>query len=147
MMTGLGLEDAGFQDSTLLELLPRFVHAHHTSISDDKLVIVDGTSILPSSFDLDREEEGRESAFVGNVAAVDGGSLYIGTIDHALVREEINNGAVTIGTALWPPPYVLETAALDNGLVIVNNVNCGYLDFATNFLLAARKVVSDVKVC
>jgi len=42
---------------------------------------------------------------------------------------------------------VLETVALENGLVIVNSVNCGYLDFAVNFLMAAQKVVSDVKVC
>lgn len=147
MMTGLGLEDVAFQDSTLLELLPKFVHAHHAGVGDAQLVIADGTHLVASSFELDGEDEGQQhSTLVGNSAAADGGSLYIGTIDLALVRQESNNGDVTIGTALWPPPYVLETAALDNGLVIVNNVNCGYLDFATNFLLAARKVASDVKV-
>lgn len=149
MMTGWGLEDERFHDSTLLELLPKFVRAHRTNVYGAELVVADGTSFLTSTFDLDGDNDTQNSMFLGNVAAADGGSLYIGTIDHALVRGQNgdeNAGVVSIGTALWPPPYVLETAALENGLVIVNNVNCGYLDFAVNFLLAARKVVSDIKV-
>lgn len=153
MMTGWGLEDEGFHDSTLLELLPKFVRAHRTSIAGAELVVADGTSFVASRFDLDEDNDERRPTFVGNVAAADGGNLYFGMIDLALVcvqngneNEEDSASVVSIGTALWPPPYVLETAALENGLVIVNNVNCGYLDFATNFLLAARKVVSDVKV-
>lgn len=152
-MTGWGLEDEGFRDSTLLELLPKLLYAHRTNSGGAELVVADGTSFVTSTFDLDGDNDGRHSTLFGNVAAADGGNLYIGTIDHALARvgngnerDGENENVVSIETALWPPPYVLETAALENGLVIVNNVNCGYLDFATNFLLAARKVVSDVKV-
>eukprot|EP00752_Nemacystus_decipiens_P012355 g10952.t1 len=53
---------------------------------------------------------------------------------------------VSIDTAPWPPVYVMEHVADNKGLVLVNSVNCGYLDFAINFFRAARKVVNDVKV-
>eukprot|EP00903_Cladosiphon_okamuranus_P005636 g5602.t1 len=151
MMTGTGLDDEAFQDSTLLQILPKFIRAHRVVPgAGPDLVLVDGTSFMPSVFDLDGG--GRESTLVGNVAAADGGNLYFGMMDLALVRAggededgEGGGGAVSIGTAPWPPVYVLENVVSDSGLVLVNNVNCGYLDFATNFLLAARKV-SDAKV-
>lgn len=149
MLTGSGFEDEGFHDSTLLELLPKFLHAHSAGVRGAELVVADGTNFVASRFDAD----GASNGLVGNEAAADGGALYIGTSEVALVRvqnadgvEGADTSVVSIGTALWPPPYVLETAVLENGLVIVNNVNCGYLDFAVNFLLAAQKVVSGIKV-
>lgn len=81
--------------------------------------------------------------------------LYIGTLNRALVHKARNLSSAeggmesrfvgTIVEAPWPPEYVLETVANDDGLVVVTNVNCGYLDFATNFLMSVRRV-SDVKV-
>lgn len=139
MMTGWGLEEEAYQDAALLEILPKLLHAQHANQYAADVIFVDGTSLVPSTFDVD--ENGDE--LPGNTAAADGGSLYIGTLGHALV---LGGDTAVVGVALWPPIYVLETAALEDGLVIVNNVNCGYLDFATNFLTAARKVVSDVKV-
>lgn len=151
MMTGLGLDDEAFKDSTLLQILPKFIGAHRVVPGGEaELVLVDGTSFMPSVFDLDGG--GRESTLVGNVAAADGGSLYIGTMDLALVPaggededREGERGAVSIGAAPWPPVYVLDHVVSESGLVLVNNVNCGYLDFATNFLMAAQRV-SDAKV-
>lgn len=59
--------------------------------------------------------------------------------DQRLVRASI------IQKSPWPPQYVLETVATKNGLVIVSNVNCGYLDMATNFLMSVRET-ADAKV-
>lgn len=158
MMTGVGLDDEAYhRDSTLLQMLPKFIRAHRPggagtgSDEGPELIVVDGTSFVPSVFDLDGD--GRQSTLGGNVAAADGGNLYFGTMNLALIRgggaDEDGNGdgegVVSIGEAPWPPVYVLEHVATESGLVLVNNVNCGYLDFATNFLLAARKV-SDAKV-
>lgn len=60
-----------------------------------------------------------------------------------------------IAKAPWPPMYVLETAASilraqvpagsPRGLVLMTNVNCGYLDMAANLLLSVRKT-TDAKV-
>lgn len=41
--------------------------------------------------------------------------------------------------------YVLETVVTSDGVVIVSNVNCGYLDMSTNFLLSVREA-SGAKV-
>jgi len=145
MMTGWGLDNEAFQDSTLLEILPRLLHAHHDSQYTADAVFVDGTSVLPSAFDLEGEGDGDRQKFTvaGNTAAADGGSMYIGTLRYALVRA---GETAVIGVAPWPPSYVLETAVLDTGLIVVNNVNCGYLDFAINFFTSARKVLDNVKV-
>lgn len=144
-MTGRGLDQEAFRNSTMLEILPKLLHAHHDSQYAADVNLVDGTSLLPSAFDVEGQGDGdgQKLTLTGNIAAADGGSLYIGTLRYALVSA---GETAIIGVALWPPDYVLETAVLDSGLVIANNVNCGYLDFATNFLTAARKVLSDVKV-
>ncbi|CAM9141525.1 unnamed protein product [Scytosiphon promiscuus] len=153
-LTGTGLDtEIAFQDgSSFLQLLPKFIRAHQmvSELHGPEFILVDGTRFVQAVFDLG--EEGREPTLVGNTAALDGGSLYFGMLDLALVnvereedRGEGQGGGVGIGAASWPPTYVLEHVASDEGLIIVNNVNCGYLDFATNFLLAARKV-SDTKV-
>lgn len=51
----------------------------------------------------------------------------------------------SLGTAIWPPPYVLETASSREGLVLVTSVNCGFLDMALNFF-ATTQEHSDAKV-
>lgn len=70
-----------------------------------------------------------------------------------------------IGKATWPPPYILDNFVQqtqrkgvgqleegennnreDQGLVIVTNVNCGYLDMAVNFLLSVRRAEENIKV-
>lgn len=100
--------------------------------------------------------------------------INIGSLEHALSIPRYSNnhhyqlthpfisGAAEIVRAVWPPPYVLETvssnlaasgsrmapprgSAASKGLVVVTNVNCGYLDMATNFLLSVRRT-SDIKV-
>jgi len=45
----------------------------------------------------------------------------------------------------WPPLYILEEVSDENGLIITNNVNCGYLDLGINLLLSIKKN-SDSKV-
>lgn len=54
-------------------------------------------------------------------------------------------GNINIVKAQWPPEYVLETTATKDGLVILSNVNAGYLDMAANFLLSVRRT-TDAKV-
>lgn len=59
-----------------------------------------------------------------------------------------------IARAPWPPEYILDTAVVkgstsgtSKGLVVVNNVNCGYLDMATNFWRSVQKATGgDAKV-
>lgn len=134
-LTGTGLEKEIFQDgSSFLQLLPKFVRVHQIMSQQHgpEFILVDGTSFVRAVFDLG--EGGREGTLLGNTAAADGGNLYFGTIDLALVEAEPEDdsseggsGVVAIGTAPWPPTYVLEHVASDEGLIIVNNVNCGYL--------------------
>lgn len=91
-----------------------------------------------------------------------GVDVYIGSLDYALVfagrgghlpgdrrgRTEDDSVRVsTISKAPWPPVYVLETVAAgateeSKGLVLVSNVNCGYLDMATNFWSSVRRTSS-----
>ena len=86
-------------------------------------------------------------AAAADAATADRGAIRIGSSEFALVGAAGRgrgggDGVVEIATAPWPPLYVLETVANEDGLVIVNNVNCGYLDFATNFLRSVRRVSS-----
>ena len=57
--------------------------------------------------------------------------------------EEGLSRLVTFGHV--PARYVLENVATDEGVVIVSNVNCGYLDMSANFLLSVREA-SGAKV-
>lgn len=41
--------------------------------------------------------------------------------------------------------YLLEAVATDEGVVIVSNVNCGYLDMSVNFMLSVERT-SGAKV-
>lgn len=130
-----GLVNHAVEDLPLLRILPRLTE-------DPKrigAIIVDGTSVIGSVFALGGDKE--QSLL--SAATSDREALRIGSSDYTLVEGE--DGVVEIATAPWPPRYVLETVANEDGLVIVNNVNCGYLDFATNFLRSVRRV-SDAKV-
>lgn len=125
---------------TLSGFLPMLIGSHQTKA--DAGTLVDGTHLMPSVFDSNGS--GRQSNPVGNATAADGAELRIGTLELSLLRSE--NGTVSVGRAPWPPQYVLEHVATEEGMVIVSSVNCGYLDFAINFLRAARNVNGDVKV-
>ncbi len=144
MLAGLGLDGEAFQVSSLIELLPRILRPRRTSEGLSQPSLVDGTHLMPSVF-FWNEARRLSNVGAGGGAASNGGVLNIGRFEHALVRSEV--GAVSIEKAPWPPVYVLEHAVMDTGLVVVNSVNCGYLDMAVNFLLAAREVVCDAKVC
>lgn len=149
MMTGLDRDGETVDSSTLLAFLPNFIGAHRAKSAEaGSLVLADGTHLVPSVYDAEGGG-GRRSDLFGDAsaAAADGEKLYIGALEHALLptRHGLENTAF-IGTSPWPPAYVLEHVADDKGLVVVNTVNCGYLDFAVNFLRAARKVSSGMKV-
>lgn len=142
----LDFADGTFQDSTLLEVLPRLLGADRTGAGSSSPILVDGTHLLPSVF---AERASRNSSLLSSGSEVTGGSMMFGTLELALVRDNGDGGDVGdifIGKAPWPPVYLLEYVAMERGLILVNSVNCGYLDMAINFLLAARKVVNDVKV-
>lgn len=140
--------DADGSDLTLLEALPLYLRAWQENSNLD-LQLVDGTSVLLSILERRASSSKQQQLiFAGNTAAANGGRLYIGSLGLALVRsgdETTNDGRVDIMTAPWPPEYILETVANEDGMVIVNNVNCGYLDFATNFLQSVQRV-SDAQV-
>ncbi|CAN0074683.1 unnamed protein product [Pylaiella littoralis] len=78
---------------------------------------------------------------------------------------EVDGNSWDIVKAPWPPEYILETvvqsqftsdgsgvdggdtgSTRQDGLVIVSSVNCGYLDFAANFLLSLRRSALNIKV-
>lgn len=86
-LTGTGLEtEIAFQDgSNFLQLPPEFLRAHQiiSHLHGPEFFLVDGTSFVRAVFDLG--EEGRQPNLSGNVAAADGGSLYFGTMNLALV--------------------------------------------------------------
>jgi len=152
-MTGLGLDDESVRTSPLLALLPTIIEAQST-VSDgvEGLVLVDGTEMVESVFKAAASAEyGRELEVLGTAVSATGRSLAFGRLERALVRSGRSEGGglnstVSIGLAPWPPAYVLRHVATNVGLVLVNSVNCGYLDMATNFLRAAQKVAADTKV-
>lgn len=142
VLTDLGLVNEMVHNATLLDVLPRLLGQRE----DADVVLVDGTSLLPSVVNLGGDSLPPIAA--NNGAAADGGELYIGTIDLALVVTTESSGETTqskIAPASWPPVYILEHVASEDGLIPVNSVNCGYLEFATNFLRSV-KAVSGAKV-
>lgn len=149
MMTSLAGHNEAIEEVTLLKMLPQLIREQPDNDLASNLVLVDGTSVLSSVFDL--HEGNHEWVFAGNAAAADGEDLYIGRLDLALVlndSERDEDGktiSARIAAAPWPPEYVLERVATAEGLVIVNNVNCGYLDMATNLLQSIQNV-SDAEV-
>ena len=147
MLTGFDLEDGAFRDLTLLELLPALLRARYTGIRPSWPVLVDGTHLVPSVFGSERASG---NLILPSRGAEANGRRLFGRLKLALVRgnedDGDGSGDAFIGKAPWPPAYVLEHVAMEAGIVLVNSVNCGYLDMAINFLMAARKVVNDVKV-
>lgn len=139
-MTGLDFPNETVDKSTLGGFLPKLVSRDNQRTG--KLTLVDGTQLVSSIFDS--REDGQRIDRVRNEGMADGETFRFGTLQHALLRSD--DGEVIIDTAPWPPVYVMEHVANDNGLILVNSVNCGYLDFAVNFFRSARKVVNDVKV-
>lgn len=148
MMTSFEVQDELAEDLPLLRMLPRLVGANAASPPTDML-LVDGTTVIPSTFYL--SEENSQWVSAGNAAAADGEDLYIGRLDLSLrLDDDDSNGhtetaTARIAAAPWPPEYVLETVAAKTGVVLVNNVNCGYLDIAMNLLRSIRNV-SDAEV-
>lgn len=143
-----GLEDKTVGEISLLELLPVFITSNRGAGGSDP-VVIDGTSVLQSIFDPGSKAPLSTSR--GNTAGENGGTLYLGTLDLSLAVD-VDEGdgydlisRVQIVEAPWPPVYVLETVATPTGIVLVNNVNCGYLDLAINLLRSVRNV-SDAKV-
>lgn len=135
--------DFDLERSSLVGFLPQLIRSHRDTFG--RPILVDGTHVVTSLVDMIPELDALIAA--GNAAAADGRDVYIGMLDMAA---KPNGGGVQGGAQIvdspWPPTYVLDTVAGSNhGLVIVNNVNCGYLDFATNFLTSVRKW-SDAKV-
>lgn len=146
MLTGTGLEDVTLHETSFLHVLPIFIAAHR-EIGD--MVEVDGTSVINATYDVPAGEW--SSLSEGNAAGVGGGTLYLGMLDLILTEEEERDegqavAEAKIDMAPWPPRYVLDTVRGDDGLVILNSVNCGYIDFATNFLRSVRRVTDSNKV-
>lgn len=92
-----------------------------------------------SVLNLDTEEVSKY--YVKNV------DFYVSDMSLALAMEEVQSLVVnyTFRKAIWPPPYILDTVSSEDGLVVMTSVNCGYLDFASNFLASVRKH-TDAKV-
>ena len=171
MLTAAGLNALSARDVTLLQMLPRLVR----DAVERQMVLVDGTHVINSFFDAPPaspasgtgEYPGTSSQHLQNPQLMGAGAdVHIGSLDFALVYnggdiargklQEKGQEAAAITTssivkAPWPPEYILETVAMNTtaveskGLVLVSNVNCGYLDMATNFLLTVRNT-SDAKV-
>ncbi|CAN0443498.1 unnamed protein product, partial [Laminaria digitata] len=146
-----GLEGIAVQDMPLLAVISRLIE----DPARIGTVLVDGTGVMGSIFAVGggggRGDE-EQQHLLAAAATSDREPFRIGSAEFALVKTAGrrgggggDHGVVEIATAPWPPLYVLETVANEDGLVIVNNVNCGYLDFATNFLRSVRRV-SDAKV-
>jgi len=151
LMTGLGLEDKSVRTFPLIALLPTMIEAQSTgSDGVEGLILVDGTEMVEAVFES-YAEYGRQLEVLGNAVIANEGRLAFGKLERALVvRERYTQegpiSTVSIGIAPWPPSYVLRHVATNDGLVLVNSVNCGYLDIATNFLVAAQKIIEDIKV-
>lgn len=140
MTSQVGFPRETVRTSTLRGFLPKLISSNQTRA--EELDLVDGTYVVPSV--LGAEESESQPIAVGNAMAAHGSELRIGTLALALLRSD--NGTISIGAAPWPPQYVSEHVATRESMIIVSSVNCGYLDFAINFLLAARTASGDVKV-
>lgn len=94
---------------------------------------------VKSALNLDPEEASKY--YIKNVG------FYVSDMSLAVTMEEVESLVVNyaFSKAVWPPPYMLDTVSSDEGLVVVTSVNCGYLDFALNFLASVRKH-TDAKV-
>ena len=178
------LESLFVRDVSLLQVLPLLVR----DAVDKGLVLVDGTHVIGSVFDVPAPSPGAALAsgsqhYPGipsrrhqgethlEVVEEAESEFYIGSLGLALVyngdfardgnqRDNLheNEGeaatdktaadalitTASIAKAPWPPEYVLETVAMNTtsaaskGLVLISNVNCGYLDMATNFWSSVR---------
>lgn len=112
-----------------------------------------------SGFSLDGSQEHQKEGHESSCEEANEGDLHIGNVEYALVKERggasqrggigsgsESGGGYVIQKAMWPRRYILDAVAdPESGLVMVTNVNCGYLDMAVNFLLSVQRH-SDVKV-
>ena len=149
---GFGLDHLTILDSrSILAVIPLMIRQLH-GLAD--LIIVDSTSFTSLAYDVSSHEQENTEISFRNAAAANGDDLYIGRLKFALVLENDRSGSdytdehfarASILAAPWPPQYVLDTVAGEDGLVLINNVNCGYVDLATNLLRSIQRV-SDTKV-
>lgn len=154
------LQQRGVHKPTLLAALPTILG----DPSDAGVVLVDGTPALASTVSITGlYSETRDGAYStgssrkgirsANAPSSAAPALYIGTLAKALIfaddenneRDDGHGRDMFITEAPWPPAYVLETVATQEGMVLVTSVNCGYLDMAMNLLRSVRSV-GDVKV-
>ena len=122
-------------NSKMLEMIPKIEYNNESLLDVISLIIkLDGIQIVDGT------------QYIGSITSivkpVTENEYRISSADYSL--DKIDD-IVYIVNATWPPPYILDTVADENGLVITNNVNCGYLDMAVNFLTSVQKF-SDSRV-
>ena len=147
---GFGLDNLTIRDSrNLLTTVPLMIRQLH-GFTDS--IIVDGTSLASLAYDVNSNYQQNAEISFPNAAAANGDDLYIGRLEFASVLinkssdyNDTHLDRASISAAPWPPEYVLDTVAGKDGLVLVTNVNCGYVDLATNLLRSIQRV-SDTKV-
>ena len=174
MLTKAGLDALTLQDATLLEVLPRLIRDavdKRLVLVDGTHVI---GSVFNTASPAEASGSAKTLGFAARLHKyhhddldhLERDKVYIGSLEFALAYDdgEAGRGRVrdkegqkttaktsSIVKAPWPPAYILETVAMNTtaaaskGLVLVTNVNCGYLDMATNFWLSVRSN-SDAKV-
>ena len=116
-------------NSKMLEMIPKIEYNNESLLDVISLIIkLDGIQIVDGT------------QYIGSITSivkpVTENEYRISSADYSL--DKIDD-IVYIVNATWPPSYILDTVADENGLVITNNVNCGYLDMAVNFLTSVQK--------
>lgn len=106
---------------------------------------------VENKYDVPKEKEAKQKQDASfSSGGREGHAVFIGDLTLSLVpKTGFWRGAnfVSIGRSSWPPRYLLDTVATErDGLVVVTNVNCGYLDMAANFLQSVRRTSWDTKV-
>lgn len=162
------------EDERVLGLISLQLAEARATDGNPRTLIVDGTDLLRSSVinmatcewcdtSIAGKSRGRYSCERLNktVAVALNGNDHIASVEYSVRNvqfyiSDLSDAVVTltepsgdsnygVGKAIWPPRYVLESVSSEEGLVIVSNVNCGYLDFGLNFLVSVRRH-TDAKV-
>ncbi|CAN0448092.1 unnamed protein product, partial [Scytosiphon promiscuus] len=175
MLTKAGLDTLTLKDATLLQVLRCLIRdaAEKRLVLVDGTHVI-GSVFGASSPEAANSGGSKTASFLAQTLAhpqdndVEGDKVYIGSLGFALaynggdktagqsdLRGKGRQGATAMTSSIvnapWPPAYILETVAMNTsavaskGLVLVSNVNCGYLDMATNFWRSVQST-SNAKV-